>query len=411
MNDDLSANGSRRDTIERYSVYGRFLEPLAQAFPQSVFADPGCGRGELLELARSFGFTPRGVDTDSDMVAICRGLGLEADENEPLSWLAAQADNSVAAIAALKLAEKLPPEELRRLMDEALRVLVPGGLLVLETPNIENIAVATSGFYQDRERLRPLPLELLESLATEAGFARSRGIRVHERPEVHHLVSARLIDVLREVSPVIAVVAQKAADAEMMETFDAAFAGQYGESLDDLARRFEHGVEQRIAQAIDERNNEYRNQMVATESNVEVVKRLLDGYETQVRDLMRRHEEKLDAMYHSTSWRLTAPVRMVMNRILVLKRLLRRITGKVKHLIAIVAIAMVHRAAGDPRLLRLARKAQARAPGLANRLKRLAFGDAAVATAEPPPGDSIPEDQISTGTRALFEKLQARAGN
>ncbi|MBP8936849.1 MAG: class I SAM-dependent methyltransferase [Agrobacterium sp.] len=399
MNDNLSISENRRDTIERYRVYSRFLESLAQAFPQGVFTDIGCGRGELLELSRSFGFMPRGAEIDAGMVAICRGLGLEVDEGAPLSWLSAQGDNSVAAIVALRLAERLPPEELRRLMDEALRVLAPGGLLVLETPNIENIVIATSAFYQDEKRLRPLPLKLLERLPLQVGFARSCGIRVHERSEIRHMASARLIDVLREVSPVVAVIAQKPADAYVMEMFDAAFAGQYGESLDDLARRFEHGVEQRIAQAIDERNNEYRNRMAATES-----------YEVVVRDLIRRHEEKLDAMYHSTSWRLTAPVRMVMNRILLVKRLLRRITGKVKHLIAIIVIAMMHRVVGDPHLLRLARKAQASAPGLANRLKRLAFGDAAVATAVSC-GDSISEDQISTGTRAFFEKLQARAGN
>ncbi len=58
-----------------------------------------------------------------------------------LPTFASLEDASVSAITSMHLVEHLPHDVMIRLIDEAHRVLRPGGVLVLETPNPENITV------------------------------------------------------------------------------------------------------------------------------------------------------------------------------------------------------------------------------------------------------------------------------
>jgi O-antigen chain-terminating methyltransferase len=57
-----------------------------------------------------------------------------------------------------------------------LRCLCPGGLLLLETPNPENLLVGTNAFYLDPTHVRPLPPGLMDFLLSYKGF---RDVAVH----------------------------------------------------------------------------------------------------------------------------------------------------------------------------------------------------------------------------------------
>ena len=54
-------------------------------------------------------------------------------------------------------------------MDECARVLVPGGLLIAETPNALNLRVAATNFWLDPTHVHPLHPELLRLLAERSG--------------------------------------------------------------------------------------------------------------------------------------------------------------------------------------------------------------------------------------------------
>ncbi|WP_172656331.1 hypothetical protein [Halomonas sp. PR-M31] len=68
-------------------------------------------------------------------------------------------------------------------MDEAQRVLAPGGVLILETPNPENILVGSHTFYHDPTHLNPLTPTAMSFLLTYHGFAEVEVRRFNPYPE------------------------------------------------------------------------------------------------------------------------------------------------------------------------------------------------------------------------------------
>jgi O-antigen chain-terminating methyltransferase len=74
------------------------------------------------------------------------------------------------------------------LLTEALRILKPGGILILETPNPENITVASCTFWLDPTHLKPIPPLLLEFHVRHAGFEHTKLLRLNHPSEfLEHL--------------------------------------------------------------------------------------------------------------------------------------------------------------------------------------------------------------------------------
>ncbi|MYM75043.1 methyltransferase domain-containing protein, partial [Duganella sp. FT134W] len=241
-----------RDVIkQRLRAYTPFLDGLstlsAGAAPRAL--DLGCGRGEWLELLGEQGLQARGVDLDAGMLAACEERGLQVELTDAVAALRACADDSLALVSAFHLVEHVPFEVLQALIGEALRALQPGGLLIMETPNPENLSVGATSFYLDPSHEKPLPPMLLGFLADYAGYARQRTVRLQEPAALHQPEhQTTLIDVLENVSPDYAIVAQKAAPAAVLAAFDAAWAGDYGYALGDLAQRYEATGAARLAE-------------------------------------------------------------------------------------------------------------------------------------------------------------------
>ena len=231
--------GSRELIKGRLRAYAGFTEVLAKQYPGALALDLGCGRGEWLELSAEAGFTAHGVDLDEAMLAACRERGLSVRTADALATLRAQPDASVAMVSAFHLVEHLPFEDVQTLIAEALRVLLPGGLLIMETPNPENLVVGTSNFYLDPSHLKPVPPMLLEFMTDFAGFARHKVVRLQGAPAEADAVIG-VVNILQDVSADYSVVAQKHGDAALVASFDAAFGEQYGTPLIEMAARFDY---------------------------------------------------------------------------------------------------------------------------------------------------------------------------
>jgi SAM-dependent methyltransferase len=267
--------GSRELIRSRLEIYAPFLEPLLSQHAQPAAIDIGCGRGEWLELLQSRGFSARGIDLDEGMLQACRERGLDASMADGLATLRASPPESLSLVSAFHVVEHIGFEELQAIVAEALRVLIPGGLLILETPNPENIEVGTATFYLDPSHVKPIPPQLLAFVVEHAGFDRQTVMRLQEATELHGCSPVPLISVLTGVSPDYAVVAQKRAPADVLQASDAAFSREYGLSLPTLAQRYDQ--HHALAQA------QMREAAVSAQVSDQALRKLIAIVETQAR--------------------------------------------------------------------------------------------------------------------------------
>lgn len=374
--------GSRELIAERLKAYLPFLSPLKTLYQDYPVLDVGCGRGEWLELLIAEGYAPTGVDLDEGMLEACQTLDLPARKADALTALKELPDNSLIAVSGFHIAEHIPFPVLQELVAEALRVLRPAGLLILETPNAESLVVGTNSFYLDPTHERPLPNLLLSFLAEHAGFAKSKIVRLQERAELRtDDVSVGLWDVLSGTSPDYAVIGQKQASPEQLEGFSAVFDAAYGVSLDQLAVRYDQALERRLKgiegelaatrdefvtrdglQALMDRiHGQHTDQLVLLQDRfsqeVDAQQQRFNqstlslqqhcaGLQTSLTNVQKNHsdaiaqtehvrqelnaslgnahhwylraiayEQQLQAVHSSTSWRITAPMRMIMRAV------------------------------------------------------------------------------------------------
>jgi O-antigen chain-terminating methyltransferase len=224
---------------ERQRVYLPIIKPLLDIYPAAPTIDLGCGRGEWLELMAESGFDAHGIDLDDGMLAECRRRGLQVKTQDALAALNDLSDNSQAIVSGFHFAEHIPFEVLQKVVQQALRVLKPAGLLILETPNPENIAVGTANFYLDPSHNRPLPPLLMEFLPEYYGFHRVKILRLQEPFNLSAQRKFGIHDVLGGVSPDYAVVAQKGADSDVLQRVSHALDKEYGVTLGGISSHYE----------------------------------------------------------------------------------------------------------------------------------------------------------------------------
>lgn len=290
--------------------YLPFVESLASIYPGGNTFDLGCGRGEWLELMSEQGLTPFGVDLDAGMLQACQERGLPAIQGDAIAHLQSLASDSQVLVSAFHVVEHITFDQLRTVVSEALRVLRPGGLLILETPNPENIVVATNNFYLDPTHQKPIPSLLLSFVVEHGGFETVKTLRLQESPALHssdHAVT--LLDVIRGASPDYAVIAQKTAGPDVAEQFSQLFAADYGLSLEQLAGRYEARTD-----FLQSRLEKVEASILFAEAQHQHTKNQLHDIEAQIRHAeaqARRANAQVEAVYRSTSWRVTAPMRWV----------------------------------------------------------------------------------------------------
>ena len=175
--------GSPQDIRTRQCVYLPFVREAIPDPSAGHVLDLGCGRGDWLALLDGEGFQARGVDSNATLVGVARRAGLRVHHADLFEYLASLGDRTPAAITAFQLVEHLPLDSLLVLFSEARRVLRPGGLLILETPNPENLQVGAYSFWMDPTHVRPLPPPLLHQLARHFGFIDIRIERLNPWPQ------------------------------------------------------------------------------------------------------------------------------------------------------------------------------------------------------------------------------------
>src|SRR5271157_3922471 len=131
--------------------------------------DIGCGRGEFLELMREASIPAVGIDLSGESVALCRLKGLEAETADLFMYLAGIPEESLDGIFCAQVVEHLPPERLPEMIRLCASRLMRSGVMVIETPNPECLAIFATHFYLDPTHTRPVPHALLAFYLEEFG--------------------------------------------------------------------------------------------------------------------------------------------------------------------------------------------------------------------------------------------------
>lgn len=181
--------GQRADIKQRLAVYLPYLSSITQRPPKDrpIVIDVGCGRGEWLELLDENGLPAMGVDLNQAMVDTCLAAGLYARCADAIAVLSAQEPGSVGAVTGFHIIEHLPFEQLIALFDAAKQALCPGGVIIFETPNPENLKVGACNFYFDPTHHHPIVPQVAEFIAKQRGFSSAEILRLHPYPDDHRL--------------------------------------------------------------------------------------------------------------------------------------------------------------------------------------------------------------------------------
>lgn len=354
--------GSREEIKSRLQAYSPFWEPLIDAGLPATAIDLGCGRGEWLELMQGLGIESQGVDLDDGMLAIAREHGLNVKTQDVLEALRELGDESQAIVSGFHIAEHLEFPILQKLVQEAYRVLRPGGLLILETPNPENIAVATNYFYIDPTHIRPLPPDLMAFLPQYYGFYRTKIVRLQEDPSLLTNPTLTIAQIIHGVSPDYAVIAQKSGPLGIVGLWNVAFERDYGLTLGELSDRY-YRIESEKFAAL---------------------------------------QAQYIGLLESGSWRITKPLRVAKN---LLRKIKREATGVLSTLFSLRSglfggKVFLHRIAG--KMIRLFPSVRRPLLVIARRIGLRIPAD------DPAPriiGDLMRESDLTSRERAVFDRL------
>ena len=167
----------------QHSYVHHFNERAKELRLAGPILDLGCGRGEWLSLMSQEGWAVRGVDSSEQAVSEARGKGVDVELGDLVEVLMACPENSLAGATAFQVIEHLPFPRITALMHAAFRALVPGGILLLETPNPENLQVSSYGFWMDPTHRHPIPPPLIMDLSFHVGFRDGSILRQNPWPQ------------------------------------------------------------------------------------------------------------------------------------------------------------------------------------------------------------------------------------
>ena len=175
--------GTHEEITERQRIYLADVAPLSGS--GAPVLDVGCGRGEWLQLLADNGIPAYGVDTNAAFAELSRQRGLDVRVDDALRHLQGLPEGSLGAVTAFHVVEHVDLDDLVDLVDSSSRALLPGGLIILETPNPTNLVVGSASFYIDPTHHRPVHPHFLKFLLAARGFVDVEIRLLHPSSEPH----------------------------------------------------------------------------------------------------------------------------------------------------------------------------------------------------------------------------------
>ena len=174
--------GDRQSIIDRLSVYDPLLDTLIKSSSNINMLDIGSGRGEWLQKCRDKIPDSIGIEFDKNMINLCKKNKLNILEGDVMHLLPKFKNESISIISIFHVIEHLDNENLQKLIFECQRILKNDGVLIMETPSIDNILVATKQFYLDPTHVNPINPDGISFLLESSGFYRNKYFFINGGP-------------------------------------------------------------------------------------------------------------------------------------------------------------------------------------------------------------------------------------
>ena len=190
---------------------------LVRAGQPRTAVDIGCGTGPLIEQLVERGINAMGVDSSPAVLEVARqrvpGARFELGSVRELPF----PDQSVDAATLIEVVEHLDDETLQAAIAEAARILRPGGVLMITTPNAEELSLASrqcpdcGAEFHVYQHVRRWTASTLGSYLDARGFSSNvQRLRFVERGPMLEQLARRAWYTLRRQGPRLLAIATKA---------------------------------------------------------------------------------------------------------------------------------------------------------------------------------------------------------
>src|SRR6266446_7543647 len=148
----------------------RIQAPLAKHFRGcSPVLDIGCGRGIFLQILADAGIEAIGLDHSDEAVALCRDKGFQVHREDAHTYLTRN-EQRFGGIFCSHVIEHFAYEDALALIKLCHAALRDDGVLLLLTPNPQDLAVISEVFWLDPTHVRPYPGPLLKTMLETVGL-------------------------------------------------------------------------------------------------------------------------------------------------------------------------------------------------------------------------------------------------
>ena len=306
--------GHSKTLLNKFRIYEPVISLICCEANNPKFLDIGCGNGEFLNFVSSFGGDIIGVEKNSAYLK-GRNNKILLEQSDALTWLKRQDDSSFDFVSAIHVVEHLEFSYLYEMVGEIKRVLKESGIILFETPNPDNVTVATKNFYTDPTHLRLIPSSLLSFVVKDHGFTVTHEWGVNESPRIEKSIGIH--DVIGGASPdytIFGLVDQNTFGGKLQNVLRLPKGRSTKEMCDLFEARYQHDYSvvskelRKIDNKIFEQNCHYREQIF--EVSKEIIR------------LRHSFESELSSIYQSKSWKITAPLRIVASRLRIGKKII-----------------------------------------------------------------------------------------
>ena len=202
--------GSRSSVLEKLACYDSLLQRISENSKEIRLLDIGCGRGEWLEKCSKYGFNCTGVEMNSAAAKVCQDIGLNIINKDVFEAFCSYPDSSFDVVSAFHFIEHIEHSKLIEFFEESKRLLSPSGVMILETPSIDNLIVSSRNFYLDPTHLTPINPDSITYIIESLGFNFSKYFYINSGP-LSSADNHNLTKVLNGIAQDIVIVSTKTA--------------------------------------------------------------------------------------------------------------------------------------------------------------------------------------------------------